>query len=230
MPASRIKHRLGHSRFYLLLLAGLSLAAVTGYFVGLTVTELQQQKLQQQQQTIESLNQENHRLTRQLNIISVELEVEKQANKQTREDLRQSVEDSQQIREELSFYQKVLAPELAENGFVIDSVDIVALSEPNSYRLSIVLMQQEKRRRFVKGNLVINLEGFQGETVSLSGESLGADKLAFQFRYFEVLETTIRLPEGFEPQQLLLEARLTSQGDRGERYQQGFEWVTSSRD
>ncbi|WP_438865224.1 DUF6776 family protein [Neptunicella sp.] len=229
MSKIEIKQRLGAFKFYAISLVILGLAAYLGYRVGNKVADYQQQQINGMQTTIDEFNQQNNRLVKQLNILGVELEIEKRANQKAQQDLQQAFSENQQVRNQLSFYQKVMAPELNDNGFVIDSFNFQSTNIEQHYRYSLVLLQQQKRKNFVKGELSVTLQG------SLDGEMKVVDmlaqldppqdKLAFHFRYFETLNGEVDLPVGFIPEKVLVKARLTSQGSNNAEHERRFDWL-----
>ena len=227
----QFKDKWGLATFYLRVISLFAIAVAAGFGLGYGVTDLVSAKLETQQNSLNQLNQENNQLQRRLNIIGVELEIEKRANQQAQRDLQNAIEESQQIRQELSFYQKVMAPELNEDGFVIDSLDIESMSTPGRYHMAMVLMQQERRKTFVKGSIKLYLKGSQnGQAVTLGMDQLGLDAMNFEFRYFEVLKADFQLPDGFTPDRFEVQARLTSKGSKQANYERTFNWRLTSMD
>ncbi|GGD50735.1 DUF6776 family protein [Lacimicrobium alkaliphilum] len=227
LRGSEIKQRLGAMRFYLLLAALLLAALYAGVRMGNVQYQYQKEKIAGLEQTIDSITDENHKLTKGLNIVGVELEVERLANQKLQTSLKQAMEGEASLRQELAFFQKIMAPELEEQGVVIESLDIEASNSRGYYRFALVLMQKNQKKGMVQGNASLTLQGtVNGESQELDLLSLMEEppaKLGFNFQYFEVLSGTFKLPEGFVPQRLKVDCNVTKP-KRG-RLERSFRWV-----
>lgn len=227
LRGSEIKQRLGAMRFYLLLAALIAVALYAGVRLGNAQYSYQKDKIAGLEQTIELITEENHQLTKGLNIVGVELEVERLANQKLQSGLKQAMEGEATLRQELAFFQKIMAPELEEQGVVIDSVDIEASNSQGYYRFALVLMQKSQKKGMVQGSASLTLQGtVNGETQQLDLLSLMEDppaKLGFNFKYFEVLSGTFRLPEGFVPQRLKIACDVAK--PKPGRLERSFRWV-----
>lgn len=229
MTEAELKQRIGAFKYYAICIV----AAISLVFFGLKTGNLQdvqqQQQLQGMQSSIDKLNDENNLLVRKLNILGVELEVEKRASAKAQQDLQSMYEENQQVRKELSFYQKVMAPELNENGFVIDNITIEPTGIEGRFRYALVLMQQEKRKNFVKGDLLLTLQGTldgRMQTLDMVPMILPArESLGFHFRYFEIIQGEVALPSGFAPEKINVLAKLTSIGSKNAEHQRSFDWA-----
>ncbi|WP_416306330.1 DUF6776 family protein [Neptunicella sp. SCSIO 80796] len=229
MKEIAIKQRIGAFKFYAICLLVICLVAYLGYCAGQAMAEYQRQQIAGMQASIDKFNDENNKLIKQLNILGVELEIEKRANLKAQQDLQQAFSDNQQIRNQLSFYQKVMAPELSDNGFVIDSINFQSTNVEQHFRYSLVLLQQQKRKNFVKGDIRITLQG------SSAGQMKEVDMLAqldppktsltFHFRYFETLNGEVDLPAGFMPEKIVIHAKLSSQGSNNAEHERRFDWL-----
>lgn len=228
MNLFEIKQQYGAFRFYLSVLAAVLACGYAGYSVSKRQLEHAQEEIARLQHTISNLNEENQQLTRNLNIIGVDLEVSRIANQSSRELIQQEIEAQRDLRRELSFYQKIMSPELEQEGFVIDAFSIEPTNLPDRYRYALVLMQQEKRRSRVRGTITVTIQGSQDEEqVSLELASVmtaNSDNLAFHFRYFEVLRGEFQLPEGFIPEVVNVEARLKDASWGKDTLRRTFPW------
>jgi hypothetical protein len=64
-----------------------------------------------------------------------------------------------QVKKELVFYEKIMAPEKQANGLVIDGVTLTKSQSPAHYRFQVVLVQQVLRKRYVKGFIELTIIG-----------------------------------------------------------------------
>jgi hypothetical protein len=95
------------------------------------------------------------------------------------------------------------------------------------YLVRLLLVQAIIHSRSVSGAVKLQLEGVQdGQTVSFDAAELVAPgepyDMAYEFRYFQGLETDISLPLGFEPRRVTVE--IWPNEARAERINQTFEW------
>lgn len=229
MNLFEIKERLGAFRFYLTLIAVLGLCGYAGYRLGQRDIHLKEVQTKQLQQTIQNLTEENELLSRNLNILGIDLEVSRLANQNSRKQIQRELEAQVDLRKELSFYQKVMAPELEQDGFVIDALNIEASASANFYRFSLVLMQQDKRRNRVKGDLTIAIQGhLDQQPTTLNLRDLLVDKsqkLAFHFRYFEVLKGEFQVPEGFQPEVIQVKSKVEGASWGNATMERSYSWV-----
>jgi hypothetical protein len=71
------KKRYGAFKIYLISLVALVFALYLGYKLGNDLSQVQQTEISTLSQTVENINKDNNRLTKNLNILGVELEVKR---------------------------------------------------------------------------------------------------------------------------------------------------------
>lgn len=228
MSFRKYKQYMGAFRFYCISIALLALSAYIGVQWGNESIEKQQAEIAGLKQSLVDLNKENHEIIKRLNILGVELEVERMASQESQGKVVDSMQQFAELKKELSFYQKVMAPELEEDGFTIDSLNIGATNSANFYRLSLVLMQQDKLKKHVKGSVGIKLKGsLNGKPHELDLVSMmteGQNSIKFSFKYFEVIEGEFTLPKGFTPEQLLVNSTVNKAKNKRANLQRTFDW------
>ncbi|MCC2617457.1 hypothetical protein LJ739_14485 [Aestuariibacter halophilus] len=225
------KQHLGAFRFYLAMVTLLVVAVVAGYHYGKFVSEETQRQVKVQAQSVENLKQDNQRLTRQLNILNVELEVNRLAAQQAQRDIEAGLAREAGLREQLNFYQKVMAPELKQDGFVIDAMEIEQTLSEGYYRFDLVLMQQAKIKNTVKGTVTITFVGSQsGRPQHYELQQLNATEqpLEFGFKYFQVINGEFQLPPGFEPESVRVEAEVFQFRRKRGDLERVFPWQAKS--
>jgi len=201
-----LKSRLGRFQFLILLTIICGSASYGGFRVGDAFSKWQQEKIETQEQRMSGLYEELDQKVRQINYLSVELEVEQNASEQIRKELLQLRQESLQLRKELNFYQKVLAPELVADGLAIEQFSIENTNRKNQYRFKFAIVQTDTKKRNAKGYIRMNLLGVEsGQKRSLDlakMSSLSKDKLRFSFHYFQYFEGEFILEEGFLPEDI----------------------------
>jgi hypothetical protein len=99
------------------------------------------------------------------------------------------------------------------------------------YLLRLLLVQSIVQSRRVSGAVKLQLEGLKdGQTVAFDAAELvaGGERydMAYEFRYFQGLETELALPPGFEPLNVAVE--IWPNEARAERINQTFDWPTEA--
>ncbi len=207
-----VVERLGAFRSAMLLLFLIVTCLFCGYRLGNFFHGYQQQTIAQQQQRLESLYTKQVEQVRRINTLEVELEVERLANQRSQKLLKDIEQQHFQVKKELAFYEKVMAPEKQADGLVIDNVVISPTASPYHYRFQVALVQQRVKKRYAKGYIEFTLTGsLDDKPHKLALEKISSikkDDLHFSFQYFQIIEGEFTLPENFKPEQLLLSAVL----------------------
>jgi hypothetical protein len=208
---SELKNKLGAFQFYLFLIVMIVATVYLGFFWGNAHYTQQQITISTHEKSIRNLKLENEKLTKHLNILVVELEVSKLTQQQHFVEIGKSIDIEKELRTQLAFYQQVMAPELNEQGFLIEGFNIEPALSDNSYRFELVLMQQDKTKNILKGNLKVTLIGSEnGKAKQYALDAMLSDheqkSLTFSFKYFQVINGEFRLPKGFQPEQVSVHA------------------------
>ena len=230
----KMKQNIGAFSFYLRMLAGAIVCIYAGYQWGFHTTQEQLTKLKQNEQTIQNLHQENENLTRNLNVLGVELDVEKISSLNAQESIRQGLNREAELKKQLGFYQKVMAPELTVDGFTIDDFIFAPAASPRHYYFELVLVQVEKIKSVIKGNIQIQLIGSQNQQpTTLSFEELlktPTKQLSFSFKYFQLIKGQFSLPEGFVPERIQIDTEIFQFKRKKGDYSRSFDWEESLTD
>lgn len=124
-----------------------------------------------------------------------------------------------QLQEQVSFFQRLMAPGSAPRGVMIDRVELSRASD--GYEYYVLLTQLEDRRSWVTGLIVIDVIGQRNgvqQVLSLTELSeVDTYPIKYRFRYFQDFSGALSLPEGFEPSAIRVRADLSSGKDNLER-------------
>ncbi|MGI9324539.1 MAG: DUF6776 family protein [Pseudomonadales bacterium] len=132
-------------------------------------------------------------------------EVDSQALNALRLDLEQTRTQMAKLREEVTFYRSLMAPNSNAKGLQIAAFETLPLaSGANSYHL--LLTQVASRRVWLAGEVKIEISGDTEtgpQVLSLTElASIPEYPLKFRFRYFQDLRGELRMPKGFNPRQV----------------------------
>ncbi|MEE8244604.1 MAG: DUF6776 family protein, partial [Pseudomonadales bacterium] len=137
------------------------------------------------------------------------------------------------LEEEVTFYKSLMAPSSLSKGLQIAEFEVFGgeMSEPFNYHL--LLTQVADRRSWIRGDVRLDVIGLQDDAENgqqKSEQVLSLTDLAdvdtyplkFRFRYFQDLSGLMALPEGFQPERVVV--TVVQQGNRANDLQQTFEW------
>lgn len=198
-----LKLKLGRFKFLMLLLFIVGTTAVISYRIGDRMSQWQEKQIVKQQTRMDDLYTEIDAQTRKNNYLLVELDVEKNASKQTQEEMKSLRAELFQLQTELNFYQKVLAPELVADGLAIEQFGVEKDRGQNRFKFKFAVVQTDSKKRNAKGYLQLSLIGYQdGKRTTLNLAELSElekNDLRFSFHYFQYFEGEFQIPENFEP-------------------------------
>ncbi len=130
---------------------------------------------------------------------NLSLSVEREAHSKMQQMFAQQHQKEKELQRELAFYRSIMAPEHQADGVAIHGLEMTPSLLNNQYRLKLILTQLQKRKQGLKGRVELSFVGLkQGEVTTIPLSALVDGKLNFSFRYFQVLDTELILPEDFE--------------------------------
>jgi hypothetical protein len=229
---SELKKKVGAFQFYFILIVIIAVTLYTGFLWGNVHYTQQKMTVSTHEKSIQNLKLENEQLTKDLNVLGVELEIARLTQQQHFVEIGKSIDVEKDLRTQLAFYQQVMAPELNEQGFLIDGFNLELALSDNSYRFQLVLMQQNKTNNALRGNLNVTLIGSEkGKAKQYAMNSMLFDqkrkKLTFGFKYFQVIDGEIKLPVGFQPEQVSVHAAIFQFKRKKGELTTVFDWVVN---
>ena len=215
-------------RFYALIIVALSLVFYAGY----EFADIHKNKLQSQNRLINkslsNLSNVHEQLQSEFNVMKVELDIAKLTNERSQDTIKDSINREQDLKEQVSFYQRVLAPEKTQDGFVVQRMEINPTLSQRNYAIKMMLLQHEDVKAVIKGKLNIQLFGSaQGKPLNFSIEGLQDEpktSLSFGFKYFQVIETNITLPIGFTPEKFEISTDIYKYNKKRGNYSTTIKW------
>ena len=105
--------------------------------------------------------------------------------------------------DDLAFYRSIVSPADGIQGLRIQRFEVLPGAQKRQVQLKLTLVQAMRHESVVSGLAQITLAGMQGDVPArfTVGEMIGKPRaqLPFSFRYFQTVEQTVTLPEGFDP-------------------------------
>lgn len=182
-------------------------------------------------QRIEQERSESDELRRQIAIAQTSGEIDRETYSQVESNLSSLQAKIQSQEEELAFYRGIVSPQDGTAGLRIQSLEVLPADGERRYMVRLVLVQAIVHSRKVAGEVKVQLEGMRdGQMTSVPLSQLvagdGRYDMAYEFRYFQGLETELELPVGFEPQRINVE--IWPSEAKAEKVSQTFPWLVTS--
>lgn len=191
----------------------IALAILVGILIGYLgghwhVLQLQTQ-VKEQRETIDALYERAETYDYQQHIAMVELGIERAASQGLQQELLMAQDENFALRRELTFYQKIMAPEMEASGVVIDSLEIQKNLAEDHYHFRIAVLQMERLRNLTKGEISMRLYGRKDNQLAsfdlLTLANIDAKDRQFNMRYFTVMAGDFILPADFLPERIEVE-------------------------
>lgn len=170
-------------------------------------------------------------LRRKLAIAQTSGEIDRETYSRVESNLSNLQAKIQAQEEELVFYRGIVSPQDGVAGLRIQSLEVLPADRERRYSIRLVLVQAMVHSRRIMGEVKVQLEGMRdGQIASLDASQLyvgdGRYDMAYDFRYFQGLETEVELPLGFEPQRINVE--IWPSEAKAEKVYQTFDWSVST--
>jgi hypothetical protein len=186
----------------------LSACLVAAFILGQYYQSYDLQRVRLERETllsrISELESRNNRLVQENAHLEGGSKIEREAYQQANQELIRLQQELLAQKEELVFYRGIVAPSQAALGVNLQSFEVRRKSSQNEYSYKLILTKSGKSTKKVSGNTELLIRGESNGNVSeLKLVDLLLEKAdkgtKFAFRYFQVFEGDIVLPEGFEP-------------------------------
>jgi cell division protein FtsB len=153
---------------------------------------------------IDELESRNHKLVQENAHLEGGSKIERGAYEQANQELIRLQQELLVQKEELVFYRGIVSPSNTALGVNLQSFEVRKKNSQNQYSYKMILTKSGKSTKKVSGGTKVLIRGESNGSVSeLNLTDLLLEKSTkgtkFAFRYFQVFEGDIGLPEGFEP-------------------------------
>lgn len=162
----------------------------------------------------------------------VVLERSEQVAKAALADLQGTLRDREEeiagVRADLAFYGRLVGGAKRE-GLAVHALSLTPVADSRAWNFSATLTQNFKRGPETTGKLTLSVSGIRdGKLETLQWKDLtqksDSSGISYAFKYFEQINGTIMLPEGFEPNRV----RASADGGGG-RSEQEFSWNDAAK-
>ena len=201
------------------------ISALAGYYGGGLYLKKSNDSLRIRNVVLEDLNYENQdslaQLSSEISILKTERKVKQQALILLQKDYKDSISKQTELKSEITFYEKLLSPDAQNKGLRIFSSEIHS-RDNNYYELKVIVVQKLERAKEIAGTFKISLEGRENNQVKSLDLSANTDT-KYKFRYFHNITLGFSIPEGFKPEQLVV--NLFPQNKKAKTVNYAVEWL-----
>lgn len=132
------------------------------------------------------------------------------------------------LKEQLVFYQGIVSPEKLSLGINIQAFELSKKNDLGLYSYKLVLTKRGKSNRYVKGTIDMAIKGQQEDKqkelpMKQVKQGYKEKDFKFTFRYFQVFEGEVLLPDNFEPYDI--ELRIKPATSKIKNFTETFSWV-----
>lgn len=175
----------------------------------------------------QGLIEENKRLRNQVHMLEQTTDLDKRTSALLQDELASLQDEIHRLKGELEFYQGIMESTRNTEGLNIYGIHVTPLSADRSFLLRLVLTHVVKGDRVAQGKLEVSIEGRTGDETlrryALRELSVNeSPDMTFRFKNFKRFENNLSLPEGFEPQRVVV--RIQPSEDEQAVISKVFEW------
>ncbi|GEM_PF-171548 len=218
----------GHFRFTVICVAMLILMLVFGYQIARFEMDEGAKASASESESVAFLAQQNKTLKNRVSELQVEAILADNSVAAMKKSLEEQLQQNRALEDRLSFYQRVVAPEVTQDGFFIDGVQVAASASDNRYRLTAVLLQQNENKTILKGELGITvrgaLDGVPHEVSTSDTETFPSGPVKWGFKYFQTVDLEFTLPAGFVPEQIIFTTDVIQWKTKRGEYFNSLDW------
>lgn len=180
--------------------------------------------------TIRELESRIVALKEEVALVETHRDIDREAYKDVEAGLAGLQRKIQEQRDAIEFYRGIISPADGGRGLRVQDLRLAKGKGEREYSVRLVLVQVKQHDRSVKGQVEFSIEGAQnGVATTYTLEELLPENedsnWPFSFRYFQEFDRQLILPDGFEPEQITIEAR--SQTKSIASVKQSFLWQRS---
>ena len=155
-------------------------------------------------------------------------EIDRQSSEGVRQEVISLKDQIARLSEENSFYRGLMAPNEKASGLTIGSVELVRSRDSYNYNYKVVVQQLATRHNVLSGVLTFTINGQQNGIdasypLMVLSDDVGVEQIKLRFKYFQVIEGQLGLPESFEPEGIEIVARTT--GSKPQQVNKKFGWL-----
>lgn len=152
-------------------------------------------------------------------------QVSRTANSSLQDSLREREEEIAALRADLAFYQRLVGGKAPRLGLTVHQLVLKPIGQSAGFAFRLTLTQNMKKAETSTGEVQLEVDGVKGAKLTALGwkdltQNAQAEPIKFKFKYFQQLDGSMMLPEGFQPNRVTV----TAKSDSGDDVKQAFAW------
>ncbi|MBI2397233.1 MAG: hypothetical protein HYV17_05510 [Xanthomonadales bacterium] len=184
-----------------------------------------QQRLGRAEATRDTLRDEIEQTKLKLSISERSDQVSRSANEALQQSLTSREAEIASLRADIAFYQRLMGGKTPRQGLTVQQLALRRIGKGGGHELRATLTQNLRKGEVTEGSAQIRIEGMQEQMLrTLAWADVAQRKPEadpqFSFKYFQELDVSFVLPDGFIPNRVVLVVK-SAQGDQLER---SFPW------
>jgi len=175
---------------------------------------------------LRSLQEERDELRRELNRVQQEAQMDQIAMRAIKDQIKQFQTERLEMEEELAFLRGIVSDTSDKTGLRVQKFKLTPGMEDDQFDYRFSVSQVINSGTTAKGRIQISVEGLkddQAATLSLKDLTGGKVKShKMRFRYFQNIEGSLTLPDGFVPAKIVIE--LDPEGKKQDKVKAIYDW------
>ncbi len=177
--------------------------------------------------SIEQLTDRNDELVKKNARLSADGKVDRDAYKAVNSTLINLQQEILYLKEELVFYRGIVSPSKSEYAINVQELSILNESGENAYSYKVVLTKSGRSNYSIRGEISLSVQGLldgKAKSYPLSEISnVDKSKLKYSFRYFQIFEGAVNLPDKFYPEKVKITVK--SKTKKVKSIENTFNWA-----
>ncbi len=185
-----------------------------GYSIGMAKQEEVKNELSRLAGELKEKQAQAEELEQRVANHSLGAEVDRKANEEIRQQVIALKEEIAALTEDNTFYRGLMAPTKNKQGLTFGGVELSQTGRPRTYNYKVVMKQLATSHNLLNGTLRCKIVGQSNGldveyNLSQLSSELSTEQIKLRFKYFQTIEGSLVLPEGFEPLGIELVAKST---------------------
>jgi len=202
-------------------------ATFTGWQIGLNQGSGALGKMMEDGQQLQYLTEALAGSERVIAVSQREAQVTQQANEELKQQIVELENIQAGLKADVAFYQRLLDSGSNTDGLAVYDLKVETITPDQLYRYRLTLSQNLKKANPVSGQLEISIEGAQdGQLLVLDDGQLHVrpeQNSNYEFKYFQQLEGSFRIPIAFKPERV--EVRMRPKSKKETDVVRSFTWA-----
>lgn len=167
----------------------------------------------------------NEELQNKVAILQRDRQVSQIADRVLQKNLTERDEEIRSLRADQAFYSRLVGADAQPGALAVHGVALKPIARTRAFNFTVTLTHSAEGAKEMDGTLSLTVEGIRDDKLAvldwseLGGPAAG-DGLPFAFKYFQQVQGTLMLPEGFTPNRI----RVTLDPDRGQTITRSLSW------